>query len=246
MAHRQPESAGSPPQTQVTQDYLKVIYSAEEWGGSGISVTDLAQRMGVVASTASENVRRLTDLGLVAHEPYQRVHLTQQGRSVAIGMVRRHRLLETYLVEQLGFSWDEVHREAELLEHAVSDTLLEHLDRALGYPFRDPHGDPIPAADGTWFAPSMIALDRLPEGVAAPVVRISDADSQMLRQLEGSGVVLDAVVVVERRSPSIGTTRVRVGPPAGSEDEAAVIDLGEVATSAIFVRDPAAPAPDAA
>jgi DtxR family Mn-dependent transcriptional regulator len=247
MANLQVPPSAPPPKSQVTQDYLKVIYSAEEWGGSGISVTDLAARMGVVASTASENVRRLTDMGLVSHEPYQKARLTDEGRKVAIGMVRRHRLLETYLLEQLGFSWDEVHREAELLEHAVSDTLLEHLDRALGFPLRDPHGDPIPAADGTWYAPPMMPLDRLPEGVPAPVVRISDSDSEMLRHLEEIGVVLDAVVEVVRRSPSIGTTRVRVTAP--SSQAATPVDLGEIATSSIFVRDRDAPgdgAPEAA
>jgi len=245
MARPQPDSVVAPLQSQVTQDYLKVVYSAEEWGGSGISVSDLASRMGVVASTASENVRRLTDLGLVAHQPYQKVRLTERGRTVAIGMVRRHRLLETYLLEQLGFSWDEVHREAELLEHAVSDTLLEHLDRALGYPFRDPHGDPIPAVDGTVFTPPMMPLDALDVGRAAPVVRISDADSQMLRHLEAEGIVLDAVIDVVQRSPSIGTTRVRVRPPADAPPDpgasSSLVDLGEVATSAIFVRDDDAP-----
>lgn len=244
--------AGAGTWSPVAQDYLKVIYSAQEWGGPGISVTDLADRMGVVASTASENVRRLTDQGLVLHEPYQRVHLTGRGRALAIGMVRRHRLLETYLLERLDFSWDEVHREAELLEHAVSDRLLEHLDRALGYPFRDPHGDPIPAADGTWVAPPMKSLDELEVGAAAPVARISDARSDMLRHLEGIGIVLDATVEVLERLDSIGTTRVRVTPPGrasvpvGSPSSArtplpppapVVVDLGAVATAAVFVSD---------
>lgn len=238
-------------QTQVTQDYLKVIVSAEEWGDGGISVSDLAARMGVVASTASENVRRLTEAGLVDHRPYQKVHLTRRGREVAVAMVRRHRILETYLFEKLDFDWDEVHREAEVLEHAISDTLLEHLDRALGYPFRDPHGDPIPAIDGTWFAPPKRSLDDLPVGDHAVVVRISDASSDMLRDLEGRGIVLDAVVRVEARSHALGTTRLRVTPPPGwhvrgaapsSESDGGFpaqgpteVELGTVATSAIFV-----------
>lgn len=234
-------------QSQVTQDYLKVIFSTEEWGGTGISVSDLAARMGVVASTASENVRRLTDLGLVDHRPYQKVHLTQEGRKVAVAMVRRHRILETYLLEKLDFDWDEVHREAEVLEHAISDTLLEHLDRALGYPFRDPHGDPIPAVDGTWFAPPRRSLDDLPVGEHAQVVRISDASSDMLRDLEGLGIVLDADLYVEARSATLGTTRLRVTPPqgwrprtgaarpTGGASTGSDVELGTVATSAIFV-----------
>lgn len=234
-------------QSQVTQDYLKVIFSAEEWGGSGISVSDLAARMGVVASTASENVRRLTDLGLVDHRPYQKVHLTREGRTVAVGMVRRHRILETYLFEKLDFDWDEVHREAEVLEHAISDTLLEHLDRALGYPFRDPHGDPIPSVDGTWFAPPRRSLDDLPVGEHSQVVRISDASSDMLRDLDARGIVLDADLRVEARSATLGTTRLRVTPPAGWRPHDAPagsgvdaagpveVELGAVATAAIYV-----------
>lgn len=243
--------------SSVTQDYLKVIYAAEEWGGEGISITDLAARMGVVASTASETVRRLTEQGLVTHEPYQKVHLSASGRTAAVAMVRRHRLLETYLHERLDFEWDEVHREAEILEHAVSDTLLEHLDRSLGYPLRDPHGDPIPAADGTWFAPPMRAVDVLAEGEWATVVRISDESSDMLHHLETCGVVLDSRLQVVRRSGAIGTTRVRVVPPrswtpreqtpaptpgAAGESPSYEVDLGTVATAAVFVAD--APAPD--
>lgn len=253
--HGVPPSVVSSP---VTQDYLKVIYSSEEWGGDGISITDLAARMGVVASTASENVRRLTDQGLVTHEPYQKVHLSPRGRTAAVAMVRRHRLLESYLHEKLDFEWDEVHREAEILEHAVSDTLLEHLDRALGYPMRDPHGDPIPAADGTWFAPPMHAVDALQVGVRAPVVRISDASSDMLRHLETCGIVLDATLEVLRRSGAIGTTRVRVvpppswrpgpesPPPAPASDATPpsyVVELGTVATAAVFVADEAGAEP---
>lgn len=244
-------SSGAPSTlaSTVTQDYLKVIYAAEEWGGQGISITDLAAHMGVVASTASETVRRLTEQGLVVHEPYQLVHLSDRGRETAVAMVRRHRLLETYLHEKLDFEWDEVHREAEVLEHAISDTLLEHLDRALGYPMRDPHGDPIPAADGTWFAPPMRPVDDLEEGRPAVVVRISDASSDMLRHLETCGVVLDAHLEVLRRNTAIGTTRVRVTPPSSwtpgaltphPEGTAAgeptyVVELGTVATSAVFV-----------
>lgn len=248
--------ASRPGRSEMTEDYLKVIHSAQEWGGRGISVTDLAAHMGVVASTASENVRRLTDQGLVSHEPYQKVHLTERGRALAIAMVRRHRLLETYLFEKLGFDWDEVHREAEILEHAVSDALLEHLDRALGYPFRDPHGDPIPAADGTWVAPARRALDDLPPGEPAPVVRISDSRSDTLRHLDGLGIVLDSVVEVVERSAGLGTTRIRVTPPPtwhprervtpaaiGAGASSLMVDLGPVATAAVFVADGAAADP---
>ena len=112
----------------MTQDYLKAVWAASEWGGSGASITGLARRMKVAPSTASENVGRLVEAGLLEHEPYKAVTLSVDGQRLATGMVRRHRLLETYLVERLGLSWDEVHAEAEILEHAVSDRLLEALD----------------------------------------------------------------------------------------------------------------------
>lgn len=184
----------------VAQDYLKLIWSAQEGGREGVSVNDLARRTRVVASTASENVRRLVDQGLVDHRPYQKVHLTEAGRAVAVGMIRRHRILETYLHDMLGFDWDEVHEEAEILEHAVSDRLLDRLDAALGRPTRDPHGDPIPSADGTVRAPVTVTLADLPLRVRARVARVSDRDPQVMRDLEEEGIGLDVVVEVTGRS----------------------------------------------
>ena len=142
-------SEASSDYSTVVEDILKLVWSAEEAGRDGVKPKDIGEHMGVVPSTTTENVQRLVRQGLVTHEPYGRVRLTEQGRGVALGMVRRHRLLETYLHEALGFSWDEVHEEAEILEHAVSERLLNRLDKVLGYPTRDPHGDPIPRADGS-------------------------------------------------------------------------------------------------
>lgn len=127
-------------------------------------MTGLARRMGVAPSTASENVARLVEAGLLEHEPYRAVTLTQAGRERAMSIVRRHRLLETYLVERLGFEWDEVHAEAEDLEHACSQRLLEALDRALDHPVRDPHGDPIPTQDGRVVVPPCARWRRWPWG----------------------------------------------------------------------------------
>ena len=134
--------------TTVAQDYLKVIWTAQEWSLEKVSTKMLAERIGVSASTASESIRKLADQGLVNHEKYGAVTLTEAGRRAALAMVRRHRLMETFLVRELGYSWDEVHDEAEVLEHAVSDRMLDRIDAKLGHPTRDPHGDPIPAADG--------------------------------------------------------------------------------------------------
>ena len=144
-----PRSASSASEdSTVTQDYLKAVWSVCEWGEAGASITGLSRRMGVAVSTASENVARLVDAGLLVHEPYRAVTLSSEGWRRATAIIRRHRLLETYLVANLGFTWDEVHVEAEELEHAVSDRLIDRIDAALGHPVRDPHGDPIPGPDG--------------------------------------------------------------------------------------------------
>lgn len=127
------------------EDYVKVIYSYTEWQDKPITSSQLAQRLGVANSSVSEMVRKLKDQGLVDHQPYSAIRLTPQGMRLALSMVRRHRLIETYLVDELGYSWDEVHDEAEMLEHAVSDTFIERMSAKLGHPVRDPHGDPIPS-----------------------------------------------------------------------------------------------------
>ena len=193
----------------VTEDYLKAIADAEEWGASGISVGELAERMHVRASTASENVTRLVDLGLVNHRPYQLVHLTDQGRSQALNMVRRHRILETYLYQCLDVDWGQVHQEAEVLEHAISDTLLERMDRALGHPTRDPHGHPIPAADGTWTVPPTRRLVEVEAGDSYTIARINDGDPAVLRALETYRLLPDqeiAVIAVNSGSVCVSVT----------------------------------------
>lgn len=180
----------------VVEDILKLVWSAEEAGRDGVKPKDIGEHMGVVPSTTTENVQRLVRQGLVTHEPYGRVRLTEQGRGVALGMVRRHRLLETYLHEALGFSWDEVHEEAEILEHAVSERLLNRLDKVLGYHTRDPHGDPIPRADGSSAEIPGAPLDTLPVGNGGEVERLPDRDPQALRAWEEAGLVPGAHVVV--------------------------------------------------
>jgi len=174
--------------SRTAQDYLKVVWSATEWVPGPVTVTQLAERMGVRTATASDTVRRLAEVGLLAHEPYGGVELTAKGREHALGMVRRHRILETFLVDTLGYSWDEVHDEAEHLEHAVSDTLVDRIDALLGHPSRDPHGDPIPSKDGSAHRPSAMLLADAPAGVPLTVERISDADPAVLRELGRRGI----------------------------------------------------------
>lgn len=192
--------------SQVAEDYLKAVWAACEWGGPGASVTGLASRLGVAASTASETVSRLVEAGLLEHEPYRAVTLSETGRERAVGQIRRHRLLETYLVQVLGFGWDEVHAEAEVLEHAVSDRLLERLDAALGHPVRDPHGDPIPQADGTLTQPRLRPLESLEDGEVGVVARIAD-DPRLLVALEAAGIGLDTPVRLVGRSEAGGASR---------------------------------------
>lgn len=214
------------PLTAVAQDYLKVVWSAREWSDQPVTTKLLATRLGVGASTVSETVRRLADAGLLTHEPYGAVELTDAGRRHALAMVRRHRLVETFLVEQLGYGWDEVHDEAEVLEHAVSDLFVERIAERLGHPTRDPHGDPIPGPDGSLESPPAHALWGVEPG-AWTVARISDADPELLRYLDQVGVHLDVALRVVARRASVGVVTVSTG-----ERE---VDLGEVAARAIWV-----------
>ena len=169
----------------AVENYVKVIYAHTEWQPDPITPFVLAQRLGLAASSVTEMVKKLKSLGLVDHRPYGAVTLTADGTSLALTMVRRHRLIETWLVDQFGYTWDEVHDEAEVLEHALSDKMLGLIDRQLGFPVSDPHGDPIPAADLTVQVPDASLLASAREGT---VVRISDRDPSLLRELASAGV----------------------------------------------------------
>lgn len=216
------------PASSVAQDYLKAVYGVGEWTGAGTTMSALAARFGVSLSTASETVRKLSHAGLVDHERYGLVTLTPAGRAAALLVVRRHRLVETYLVERLGYSWDEVHEEAELLEHAMSERLLERMDAALGHPERDPHGDPIPRPDGTVPQPPAVPLADLAPGERGRVARISDAESQVLRYLTELGIGLDEELRVLAHRDFAGTTAIEVGTGG-------VVELGAPAVGAIWV-----------
>ena len=226
--------------TTVAQDYLKAIWSRTEWGDAPLTTGDLAARMGAAPATVTETVRRLAGQGLLEYTPYRPVTLTPMGRDCAVAMVRRHRLLETYLVTALGYGWDEVHDEAERLEHAASPGLIERIDRALGHPTADPHGDPIPAADGTTALPEGTLLLRdLTEAGPVEVVRVSDADPGALVAARALGLVPGArgevrgcepltVVVAdatETEVPDDVAAAVRVRP-VGRGDGGAVAEPG--------------------
>ncbi|WP_255768230.1 metal-dependent transcriptional regulator [Pseudarthrobacter sulfonivorans] len=214
------------------EDYVKVIYSFTEWQDKPITSTQLAQRLGVANSSVSEMVRKLKDQGLVDHKPYSAVTLTADGIRLALSMVRRHRLIETYLVQELGYSWDEVHDEAELLEHAVSDTFIERMAAKLGNPERDPHGDPIPTADGAVLMPEAHLLGELDQGHTGRITRISDENPDLLRYLAAEEIDLDAEVEVLGRKPFGGALVVRISNAGRTRD----YDLADEITAALWVQ----------
>ncbi|WP_119696254.1 metal-dependent transcriptional regulator [Microbacterium halotolerans] len=173
-------------------DYLKTIYAHTEWQDASITPSVLAANLGVAPSSVTEMVKKLAAQGLVAHEPYRAVRLTEAGERRALEMTRRHRLIETWLVSEFDYSWDEVHDEAEILEHSISDRLLEKIDERLGRPRFDPHGDAIPDAAGhVERVPFVLLADAAP-GHTGRVLRVSDRDPDLLRAIEESGLTVGA------------------------------------------------------
>lgn len=174
--------------TPAVEDYLKTIYAHTEWQAEPITPSVLASRLGVAPSSVTEMVKKLAAAGLITHVPYGPLRLTRAGFLGASAVVRRHRLVETWLVREMGYDWDQVHEEAEVLEHALSDRLLEAIDERLGRPVADPHGDLIPAADGSLVrVPAILLADAAP-GHAGRVLRISDRDPGILRDLAAESI----------------------------------------------------------
>jgi DtxR family Mn-dependent transcriptional regulator len=194
------------------EDYLRAIYGLEE-RGEAVTNTSLATRLEVSPSSASGMVTRLAQQGLVEHVPYRGIELTGDGRQLAMSVLRRHRLIESYLVSELGYTWDEVHAEADLLEHVVSDLLVERIAAKLGNPVRDPHGDPIPAVDGSVEEVSTKLLEELPTGAVGEIVRVWDTDPELLRYLSERAIGLGERIEVVERQPFGGSIVVKVGQP---------------------------------
>jgi DtxR family Mn-dependent transcriptional regulator len=184
------------------EDYVKVIYGHTEWQAEPITTSVLAARLGLAASSVTEMVKKLVVQGLVEHERYGAVALTPEGTVLALRMVRRHRIIETWLVTRFGYHWDEVHDEAEVLEHALSDRLLDAIDEQLGHPTRDPHGDPIPTTEGTVVRPAAVLLRDAPDGHIGRVVRVSDRDPELLRWLDDNDVALDSEIAADGSLPA--------------------------------------------
>lgn len=210
------------------QNYLKAVWGLQEWTDEPVTPTAIADKVGVGKSTVSDAVRRLTEQGLLAHTPYGAVELTARGRGYAVAMVRRHRLIETFLVEMLGYRWDQVHDEAETLEHAVSDFMIDRIDEHLGHPSRDPHGDPIPSADGELVAPDAHLLSDVPPPARVRVERISDDDPERLQFFARQGIDIGSIVTLRPGAPFSGVIEL-VG------EDGAVTPLGRSATDAVWV-----------
>jgi DtxR family Mn-dependent transcriptional regulator len=198
------------PITPAMEDYLKVIYRLAE-DGQRATTQAVAERLNVAAPSVTGMVKRLAELKLVHHEKHRAVELTPAGRKAALEIVRHHRLLELYLAEALGYSWDEVHAEAERLEHTISEDFEARIDAALGYPTTDPHGDPIPSASGEIAPVSDDRLTGLAVGEPAVISRVSIGDPDKLRYLGGIGFFPDAAICVVERLPFDGPLRVRIG-----------------------------------
>ena len=198
------------PLTRSVEDYLKAIYQLSPEGRTA-STSEIANLLALSAPSVTGMVKRLSEHGLLEHIPYRGVQLTEEGRRAALRMVRRHRLIEAYLVEFLGYSWDTVHEEAERLEHAVSDTMIERMAGALGNPSADPHGDPIPAADGSIHEPACIALSDVPVGETVEISRVHESQPDRLRYIASLGLKPGVQVTVVDRQPIDDLVTITVG-----------------------------------
>ena len=200
--------------SRSVEDYLKAVFSLTE-RGEPASTTALAQLLEIQPASVTGMVKRLAESGLVEHVPYRGVHLTSLGAREALRIVRRHRILETYLVDRLGYAWEDVHDEAERLEHAVSDDLIDRMAHALEHPSHDPHGAPIPTPGGEIEAVDFTSLADTPVGEEVHIRAVDDEDSERLRYMEERGLVPGVRLLVEQRQPFDGPVTILVGGAEG-------------------------------
>jgi DtxR family Mn-dependent transcriptional regulator len=195
--------------SESVQDYLKAIWKLERDGPA--TTSELAAELGVTPASATAMVKKLAGLGLVEHERYRGVRLTPSGERAALEVIRHHRLLELYLMKALGLGLDEVHAEAERLEHYLSEDLESRIDAALGHPTHDPHGDPIPTAELELVADDSRWLTEVADGTEAVVSRVPDGDPELLRYLASLGIVPDQPIVLVGRAPFDGPVTIEIG-----------------------------------
>ena len=196
--------------TQSVEDYLKAVYEIQREQGE-VTTTALAEYLNVAPASVTGMIKKLAEMKLLTHEPYQGVALTRAGRKIALEVIRHHRLVELYLTEALGVPWDQVHAEAEKWEHVLSEDLEERIDNLLGHPTTDPHGAPIPRRDGTLTQPAGVRLAELQPGQAAAVAEVSDHDPALLRYLGSLGLYPKMRVTVTAVAPFHGPLTIRVG-----------------------------------
>lgn len=215
--------------SESVENFLKAVYALQA-GDERVSTNTLSERLGVSAPSVTDMAQRLVSAGLVDYQKYRGVVLTENGQRIALHVLRRHRLIELFLVRDLGYSLTDVHQEAEALEHAVSERFIEALAARLGDPHYDPHGDPIPAADGTMQQRPLIPLTALPVGGRAIVCRLNTFSAEMLQHVLDRGFAVEAEVVVLARDPFDGPLMVRVGGVQaiiGSKAAAHILVLAE-------------------
>ncbi len=195
----------------TVENYLKAIYHLSDAPGGTVATGELARRLALTPGSVTLMLQRLAESGLVKYAAHQGVRLTKKGQSAAIRVVRNHRLLESFLVSTLGMPWDEVHAEAEALEHAVSDRLAARIDEYLGHPDRDPHGDPIPDADGKMRTREGAPLADCPVNTRFELLRVPDRSPEFLRYLREGGLIVGAAGQLTENQPSAGIVTVRMG-----------------------------------
>lgn len=216
--------------SHAVQDYLKAIYKLENAHDADgpVNTTVLSEHMDVAAASATNMVKKLAEMKLVEHTPYRGVVLTEAGEKIALEVIRHHRLLERYLADTLGYSWDEVDAEADRLEHVISEEFEDRIDRALGFPKTDPHGDPIPAKDGSIVKHDTQRLSEVEAGSTVVIRQVSDESAEMLRYMDGLGLRPSATIEVRERAPFNGPMLVCV-------DDSGEHSLGLEVAGQIFV-----------
>lgn len=196
--------------TQAIQDYLKIIYKIEETGES-VTTNAIAERLKVTQPSVTGMVKKLSDMNLISYTPYQGVELTEAGRKIALEVIRHHRLLELYLAKAMGYSWDQVHNEAEKLEHVISEEFEERMAEILGNPSADPHGAPIPSKGGAIEERKLVTLTSIEAGQRVRIRQVSDRDPEKLRHLAGIGIYPEVTILVIEKAPFEGPLLVKIG-----------------------------------
>jgi len=202
--------------SKALEDYLKIIYKLEGHTpeDKGVQTSSIAERLGISQASVSNMLKKLADQGYIEYAPYYGVSLTESGLKIALNMVRKHRILEQYLVERLGYSWDEVDEEAEVLEHSISDKLANRMWEDLGQPTHDPHGSPIPTAEGVVAKNSWIPLTDIPLNRPVEIKRIKNRSPEELRYLASIGLTTAVWVEIKNMAPLNGPLLVEVNSEA--------------------------------